>query len=206
MARGTGDEMGLPAPRAAESARPAHLPVPVDAGASRRQMGLRADRPQRPPTPGLPRADRPPARGGQARRPRRVSRLAALVAVLGAAVAGCGNEAITGGGEVPSSTLTVYSLLPDPQSAAGGDLVNGEKLALAQAGGRAGRFAVTFASLAEGTGGRRADVASATRSVIGDPQAIAVIGGLDTAGTRTSAPLFNEAGYLQVALGAGYPG
>jgi ABC-type branched-subunit amino acid transport system substrate-binding protein len=33
-----------------------------------------------------------------------------------------------------------------------------------------------------------------------------VIGGLDSAGTRTSAPLFNEAGLLQVGVGAGYPG
>jgi ABC-type branched-subunit amino acid transport system substrate-binding protein len=136
-----------------------------------------------------------------------MSRRLALVALLAAAlVAGCGNEGITRGGNVLSNTLTVYSLLPQPASGAAADAVAGEKLALAQAGGRAGRFTINFASVDEGASGQRGPVADATRTVIGDSQVIAVIGGLDTAGTRTSAPLFNEAGILQVALGAGYPG
>jgi ABC-type branched-subunit amino acid transport system substrate-binding protein len=138
-----------------------------------------------------------------------MSRRLALVALLAAAlVSGCGNEGITRGGTVLSNTLTVYSLLPAPASGAAADAVDGEKLALAQAGGRAGRFTINFASLDEGAAGQRGAVADAdaARTVIGDTQVIAVIDGLDTAGTRTSAPLFNEAGILQVALGAGYPG
>jgi ABC-type branched-subunit amino acid transport system substrate-binding protein len=85
-------------------------------------------------------------------------------------------------------------------------MIDGEKLALAQAGGRAGGRTVNFVSLEEGADGKPGDVADAARDVISDTQVIAVIGGLDSAGTRTSAPLFNEAGLLQVGLGAGYPG
>jgi branched-chain amino acid transport system substrate-binding protein len=107
---------------------------------------------------------------------------------------------------VLSDTLTVYSLLPDPRIPVAADIVDGEKLALAQAGGRAGGRTVNFVSLEEGADGRPGDVADAARDVISDTQVIAVIGGLDSAGTRTSAPLFNEAGLLQVGVGAGYPG
>jgi ABC-type branched-subunit amino acid transport system substrate-binding protein len=129
-----------------------------------------------------------------------------LAAALAAALAGCENEGITRGGAVLSDTLTVYSLLPDPRAPAAADIVDGEKLALAQAGGRAGRYTINFVSLAEGADGAPGQVADASRDVISDTQVIAVIGGLDSAGTRTSAPLFNEAGILQVAVGAGYPG
>jgi branched-chain amino acid transport system substrate-binding protein len=107
---------------------------------------------------------------------------------------------------VLSDTLTVYSLLPDPRTPTAADIIDGEKLALAQAGGRAGGRTVNFVSLEEGADGKPGDVANAARDVISDTQVIAVIGGLDSAGTRTSAPLFNEAGLLQVGVGAGYPG
>jgi ABC-type branched-subunit amino acid transport system substrate-binding protein len=129
----------------------------------------------------------------------------ALVAGLLATLPGCANEGITRGGTVVSDTLTVYSLLPDPQTPTESDLVDGEKLALAQAGGKAGRFTINFTSVGEG-GSEPSQVADATRSVISDTQVIAVINALNSASTRTSAPLFNEAGILQVALGAGYPG
>ena len=49
-------------------------------------------------------------------------------------------------------TLTVYSLLPAPASGLARDIVDGERLALREAGGRAGAFKVTFASLDETAG------------------------------------------------------
>ena len=72
-----------------------------------------------------------------------------LVALTLLAVAGCGaskDEGISGGGKVIGRTVTVYSLTTDP----GGthrDFVDGEKLALSDAGGRAGALAVNFTSL-----------------------------------------------------------
>ena len=39
-----------------------------------------------------------------------------------------------------------------------------------------------------------------------DTQTAAVIGTIDSEGARASIPLLNEAGFLHVSLGAGYPG
>ena len=100
--------------------------------------------------------------------------------------------------------LTVYSSLPAPGRGAAADIVAGEKLALAERGGRVGRFTVNFVSVDEAPG--RNAAAEAARAAIADAQAVAVIGGLRTAETRVTAPLLNAAGYLQVVLGASYPG
>jgi ABC-type branched-subunit amino acid transport system substrate-binding protein len=88
-------------------------------------------------------------------------------------------------------------------------MVDAEKLAIAQAGGKAGDFGINFVSIGEGPLGhdapRRVAAASAEQ-VIRDPQAIAVIGTLRSDTAMTTVPLFNEAGLLQVTLGAGYIG
>jgi ABC-type branched-subunit amino acid transport system substrate-binding protein len=140
-------------------------------------------------------------------------RRALLAAVLLAAalpLAGCGERAgIERGGTIIGETLTVYSLLPAPEHGAARDVVDGEKLALAQAGGKAGRFKVNFASLDEGgaePAERAADAAGAARDAIADPQVVAVIEGLDSGRAMTAVPLFNAAGILQVSPDAGYHG
>ena len=127
------------------------------------------------------------------------------VLLLLALAAGCGwddrdDAAITRGGVVEGRILTVYSSLPEPGEGAAADIVAGEKLALAERGGRVGPYTVNFVSLDE-----RAP-AQAARTAIADAQAVAVIGGLRTPETRVTAPLLNAAGYLQAVLGAGYPG
>jgi hypothetical protein len=122
-----------------------------------------------------------------------VKRAAALAAAL--ALAGCGqtkDEGIAGGGRVIGGTVTVYSLTSDP-AAASRSFVDGEKLALSDAGGRAGQYAVNFSSLALGTD-EDAQAESARRA-INDPQVIAAIADA----TRVTVPLFNAAGILQVA-------
>src|SRR4051794_14080423 len=189
MARGPGDTVGVPAPRAAEPARAPRIPVSVDT-TSEHDLGLGSHRPRRAAAPGLPRALRPPAGGRGAHRARTRALSAVVVAAAVAALPGCASEGITRGGAVLSDTLTVYSLLPDPRVPAAADMIDGEKLALAQAGGRAGGRTVNFVSLEEGADGKPGDVADAARDVISDTQVIAAIGGLDSAGTRTSAPLF----------------
>ena len=75
--------------------------------------------------------------------------LAALGVALALAVAGCGGDdnggsSSSGGGGGGGKTLTIYSSLPlqgaaRPQSA---KLVNGIKLALQQAGGKAGQYKI----------------------------------------------------------------
>ncbi|MBA2515126.1 MAG: hypothetical protein H0V26_12510 [Solirubrobacterales bacterium] len=136
-------------------------------------------------------------------------RASLLLAAL--AVTGCGEtEGITGGGSIIGETLTVYSLLPTPDRGAARDVVDGERLALARARGRAGAFKVNFASL-DSTRGETGDelagaVAGATRQAIADAQIVAALSDLDASTARTSIPLFNAAGILHVSPGVTYPG
>ena len=119
-----------------------------------------------------------------------------LVALAVVALAGCGtskDEGISGGGKVIGKTVTVYSLTSDP-GGSGRDFVDGEKLALADAGGRAGALAVNFTSLDLGGSDEKLQ-AQAARRAISDPQIIAAI--VDA--TPVTVPLFNAAGILQVA-------
>jgi branched-chain amino acid transport system substrate-binding protein len=138
---------------------------------------------------------------------RRLVSLAAAVAVL----AGCGSErgAIVAGGRVVGPNLTIYSSLPEPGRGVSRDMVDAEKLAIKQAGGKAGDFGINFVSIDEGLIGEDTPprvAGRATEQVISDPQAIAVIGTLRSDTALTSVPLFNAAGVLQVSLGAGYAG
>jgi hypothetical protein len=124
--------------------------------------------------------------------------LTALVGALALAIAGCGtskDEGISGGGKVIGKTVTVYSLTTDP-AGANRDFVDGEKLALADAGGRAGAFSVNFTSLDLGGTDEKVEAAAARRA-ISDAQIIAAI--VDA--TNVTVPLFNAAGILQVATG-----
>lgn len=137
----------------------------------------------------------------------------ALVLALAAAALGqaaCGNrESIRGGGATVGKTLTVYSSLPSPARGSARDIVDGEKLALAEAHGKAGDYTINFSSLDEAGDGARARMrraAEAARTAMVDTQTAAVIGTTDSVGARASIPLLNEAGFLHVSLGAGYPG
>ncbi len=124
---------------------------------------------------------------------------AAVLAVL--ALAGCGqtkDEGISGGGKVIGSTVTVYSLTADP-GGTNRSFVDGEKLALSDAGGRSGDYAINFTSL--DLGADEDAQAEASRRAINDPQIIATVADA----TRVTVPLFNAAGILQVAP-SGDPG
>ena len=108
---------------------------------------------------------------------------------------GCGGTTeggISGGGKIIGRTVTVYSLATDPATTKK-DFVDGEKLALSDAGGRAGDLSVNFSSLDLGVDD--SDAAEAARRAINDPQIIAAI--VDA--TPVTVPLFNAAGVLQVA-------
>ena len=137
-------------------------------------------------------------------------RALALALAAAALLAGCGNrDAIRRGGTTGGTTLTVYSSLPSPGRGVSRDIVDGEKLALAEIHGRVGKYTINYSSLDEGGAGpaaRRKAAAEAARTAIADTQTVAMIGSIDSGGARSSIPLLNETGVLQVALGAGYPG
>jgi len=103
-------------------------------------------------------------------------------------------------------TLSVYSTLPTPLEGAGRDAADGQRLALLEAGGRAGAYAINFALVEESGEDPEAAAAAAAREALADPQVVAVIGGLDSTAARVQASLLNAAGILFVSPGAGDPG
>ena len=136
--------------------------------------------------------------------------LAALSAAV-LALAGCGG--ISGASsDAIGSPLTVYSSLPlqGPMAGASAQIVDGEKLALSESGGRAGKFRIAFFSLDDAnpsTGTWSPEVtAGNAKTAAQDPSTIAYIGDLDSGATAVSLPLMNSVGILQVSPASPYIG
>jgi branched-chain amino acid transport system substrate-binding protein len=128
-----------------------------------------------------------------------------------ALICGCGGVGVSTAVTLPGQ-LTVYSSLPlqGPLAADSLQIENGEKLALADVGGRVGRFKIDYASLDDAnpkTG--EADpgiIASNARVATQDTSTIAYIGELDSAATAVSLSFVNGAGILQVSPASPYVG
>jgi branched-chain amino acid transport system substrate-binding protein len=130
------------------------------------------------------------------------------VTALAFGVAACGGGGSGGGGGGSDSgrtTLTIYSSLPlqgdsRPQSES---VVNGEKLALEEAGGKVGKFKITYKSLDDATaaaGKWEAGQTSANaRKAAQDASTIAYLGEFNSGATSISLPILNEAGILQIS-------
>jgi branched-chain amino acid transport system substrate-binding protein len=116
-----------------------------------------------------------------------------------------GGGSSSGGGGGGRTTLTIYSSLPlqgdsRPQSQS---VVNGEKLALEEAGGKVGNFKITYKSLDDATaaagkwepGAPTGDARQAAQ----DKSTIAYLGEFNSGATAISLPILNEAGILQVS-------
>jgi branched-chain amino acid transport system substrate-binding protein len=124
--------------------------------------------------------------------------LAALVA------AGCGGD--DDGAQATGATLTVYSSLPlqgasKNQSTA---ISNGMKLALKQAGGRVGDYAIKYVSLDDSTAQAGAWTPEATsanaRKAAQDESTIAYLGEFNSGASAVSIPILNETGVPQNGL------
>ncbi|MGH2979746.1 MAG: branched-chain amino acid ABC transporter substrate-binding protein [Solirubrobacterales bacterium] len=135
--------------------------------------------------------------------------LAAACAVTLVGASGCGEEQ-SRGGTVPGDTLTVFSSLPLQGSRAeqSRSIVNAQKLALRDSGGRVGDFKVNYASADDSTaGGDRVGwdpdkTAENARKAVENTRTIAYIGELDSGATAISLPITNEAGFAQVSSGS----
>ena len=138
--------------------------------------------------------------------------LAAIVAAAAVLAAGCGGVGSSPAAEPGGNQLTVYSSLPlqGPDAPAAAQIVDGEKLALSQAGGHVGRFAVGYVSLDDANpvtgrldpGAAEGNAEMAAR----DTMTIAYLGDLDSAATAVSLPLINAAGIPQVSPASPYVG
>jgi len=134
--------------------------------------------------------------------------LSCLFAVFALTVSACGDDDDDGGGGGGGGggeALNVYSSLPlqgasRPQTTA---LVDGIKLALDQAGGKAGDFTIKYTSLDDSTaqaGTWTPEAASANaRKVAQDDSAIAYIGEFNSGASAISIPILNEVPIAQVS-------
>lgn len=114
--------------------------------------------------------------------------------------------------ETAGSQLTVYSSLPlqGPTAAVSQQIVDGEKLALSQAGGHVGSLKVAYASLDDSnptTGRWSTELTSENaKTAAQDTSTIAYLGDYSSAATAISLPLVNAAGILQVSPASPYVG
>jgi branched-chain amino acid transport system substrate-binding protein len=148
---------------------------------------------------------------------RRTTAIAALAAIALAA-AGCsssGSSSSSSGGGTPAAggnTVDIYSSLPmqGASSAQTIPLVNGIKLALAQAGNKAGQWTVNYQVLDDSTAAAGkwdpGQTAANARKVASDPKTVFYIGEFNSGASEVSIPILNEAGIPQVSPANTYVG
>jgi branched-chain amino acid transport system substrate-binding protein len=142
-------------------------------------------------------------------RARSVAAAGCLVTALAFGVAACGGNDESsgggGGGSTGRTSLTIYSSLPlqgdsRPQSES---VVNGEKLALEEAGGKVGKFTIKYVSLDDATAAAGkwdpGATSSDARKAAQDPSTIAYLGEFNSGASAISIPILNEAGILQIS-------
>jgi branched-chain amino acid transport system substrate-binding protein len=136
----------------------------------------------------------------------------ALAVALTAIVGGCGGGDAPQPPLVPGRVLHVYTSLPFQGYLAGRarDSYDAERLALAEAGARAGRYRIRLVPLDDSTAdaGRwdPNQVIANARRTTQDPRAIAYIGELDTGASAVSIPVLDQKGILQVSPADGLAG
>jgi branched-chain amino acid transport system substrate-binding protein len=134
------------------------------------------------------------------------------VLLIALAIGGCGRSERAEEARIVGDALTVYSSLPQtgPLAPVSRDLVRAEKLALEEAGGRAGDFRVSFVSLDSAdpaTGVWSPErVADNARTAVEDLQTIAYLGELEAGASSVSVPILNAGGMLQVSPGDTFAG
>jgi branched-chain amino acid transport system substrate-binding protein len=148
--------------------------------------------------------------------------------VIGAvlAIAACGSSssstssasssgaASSGGSSASSSgkTIDIYSSLPlqGASTAQTDPLVNGMKLALSQAGGKAGQFTVNYTSLDDSTAAAGkwdpSQCAADARKAASDPKAVLYLGEFNSGCSEVSIPILNQAGVPQISPANTYVG
>ena len=141
-----------------------------------------------------------------------------LVTALALGVAACGggndnsSTSSGGGGGGGRTSLTIYSSLPlqgdsRPQST---DVVNGEKLALEEAGGKVGKFTIKYVSLDDATAAAGkwdpGQTSSDARKAAQDASTIVYLGEFNSGASAISIPILNEANILQISPSNTYVG
>jgi branched-chain amino acid transport system substrate-binding protein len=142
-----------------------------------------------------------------------------LLGVTALAVGACGSSsssssstgAASSGG---SNTVDFYSSLPlqGAVTATTDPLVNGIKLALAEAGSKAGQFTVNYTSMDDSTATSAATTCDVNQSAANarraatDPKAVYYIGEFNSGCSKVTIPILNQAGIPQVSPANTYVG
>ena len=140
---------------------------------------------------------------------RRIPAIVAL-AVIALAAVGCSSSSSSSSGG--AHTVDIYSSLPlqGATSVQGNAFVSGMKLALDQAGGKAGQWTVNYQSLDDSTAAAGkwdpGQTAANARKVASDPKAVYYMGEFNSGASEVSAPILNQAGLPQVSPGNTYVG
>jgi branched-chain amino acid transport system substrate-binding protein len=147
---------------------------------------------------------------------RRTTAIAAMAAVVALGAAACSSSSnSSSSGSSPSSsggTVDIYSSLPlqGASSAQTVPLVNGIKLALPQAGNKAGQWTVNYQSLDDSTAAAAkwdpGQTAADARKVASDAKAVYYIGEFNSGASEVSIPILNQAGIPQVSPANTYVG
>jgi branched-chain amino acid transport system substrate-binding protein len=142
--------------------------------------------------------------------------LAGGVLVLGACGSSSSSSTTTSSssssGSSSSKTVDIYSSLPlqGASSAQTIPLVNGIKLALSEAGGKAGQYTVNYQSLDDSTAAAGewdpSQTAANARKAAADSKTVYYIGEFNSGASEVSIPILNEAGIPQVSPANTYVG
>jgi branched-chain amino acid transport system substrate-binding protein len=142
-----------------------------------------------------------------------VAACAAAAAAL--ALGACGEDDSGGGGDsacISGNTLSVYSSLPfDPTDRKQSeDIVDGEKLALQQAGNKVGKWNIKYVSLDDATPAagkwEAGKTSSNARQAAQDETTIAYVGEFNSGASAVAMPILNRSGILQVSPANTYLG
>ena len=144
----------------------------------------------------------------------RTTAAAAALSAVALAAAACSSSSSTGGLVSASNpnTIDIYSSLPlqGASSAQTIPMVNGIKLALHQANGKAGRWTVNYQSLDDSTAAAGkwdpGQTAANARKAAADPKAVYYIGEFNSGASEVSIPILNQAGIPQVSPANTYVG
>jgi branched-chain amino acid transport system substrate-binding protein len=142
--------------------------------------------------------------------------LAGTVFVLAACGSSSSSSSSSSGGSSSGSSggnsIDIYSSLPlqGASSAQTGPLVNGIKLALSEAGGKAGSFTVNYSSLDDSTAQAGkwdpTQTAADARKAATDAKAVYYIGEFNSGASEVSIPILNQSGLAQVSPANTYVG
>jgi branched-chain amino acid transport system substrate-binding protein len=146
--------------------------------------------------------------------------LGCLLGVFALGLVACGDdddESVggegEGGGAISGDTLTIYSSLPLQGTSKGQSeaVINGEKLALKEKGGKVGKFKIEYVSLDDSTAQNpgtadEGQTAQNARKAVQDETTIFYLGEFNSGGSKVSIPILNKANIPQISPSNTYVG